>query len=373
MKKILSLLLIVLTGGILTLGYFVFNRYQNNPEQIVPYPYSFKTPPSALSSEAPILIVGDRMGAYLGKYQALLSEVISTNLSKPIKIQITAKKETPLHRTLHELKGLSQWPQIMIYQGGSEEFIEETFYTSEIPKIKKNFELFKDDRVETGLILYPQISRLMYEPIKRIFLPEQTKLIDEMTQEKYLRTLETQLMLFQEELIELAKLSQDRGSLLILTTTPINLDEAPRSVCEFTRNTQIDADILELKDLMKASNYKTAFSKSSKLVTTYTGNAELIYIHGQILKSLGKKDEAITSLLEASSYDCLPWRATEIQNSIIRKVAKDHQVLLFDFSKMMNGSYMQNTLFFDEIYPQNIYYDKAVRQLGLVIKEILRL
>src|SRR5690606_701103 len=129
----------------------------------------------------------------------------------------------------------------------------------------------------------------------------------------------------------------------------------------------------ERKDLIKVRNFKTAYAKSSKLTKGYTGNPELLYLHGQILKGLGKKDEAIETLLLATTYECLPWRATEIQNDIIRKVAQDHQILLFDFAKMVNSSYTQNTLFFDEIYPQNIFYEKAMRQLGLVIKGILRL
>lgn len=365
--------MILIFGAILTLGIFVFNRYQRNPEQIVPYPFAFINPPEKITPEAPILIVGDRMGQYFGKFSNYLSETISVNLSKPIKIQTIAEKETPLHRTLHQLKGLTQWPQIVIYQGGSEEFLEETFNRGEIPKIKENFALFKDDRVETALILYPQLSRIVYEPVKQIKLSETPNPIEDMTQEKYLSILETQLMLYQEELTELAKLSQDRGFLLILATTPINLDEPPKSICDFTRTTEIDAHLLELKDLIEAKDFKTAYSKSSKLITAYSGNPELFFLHGQILKGLGKKDEAVEALLLASTYDCLPWRATEIQNTIIRKVAQDHQILLFDFSRMINSSYTQNTLFFDEIYPQNIFYEKGMRQLGLVIKGILRL
>jgi hypothetical protein len=79
------------------------------------------------------------------------------------------------------------------------------------------------------------------------------------------------------------------------------------------------------------------------------------------------------SLLEASAYDCNPWRATELHNSIIRKVAKQHQILLFDFAKVMEDDYGKNTTFFDETHPQNLYYDKGMEQLGLVIKSILKL
>jgi hypothetical protein len=105
----------------------------------------------------------------------------------------------------------------------------------------------------------------------------------------------------------------------------------------------------------------------------YSGNAQLHFIHGQISRRLGMLDEAKNALLQASAYDCGPWRATELQNSIIKKVAKEHQILLFDFAKVVEDDFGKNTTFFDEIHPQNLYYDKGMAQLGLVIKSILKL
>jgi len=54
-------------------------------------------------------------------------------------------------------------------------------------------------------------------------------------------------------------------------------------------------------------------------------------------------------------------------------VARNHQVILFDFAKLLENEYHQNITFFDEIYPQNLYYEQGMRQLGLVIKKILKL
>src|SRR5690606_21065602 len=112
---------------------------------------------------------------------------------------------------------------------------------------------------------------------------------------------------------------------------PINLDEAPKKVCEFTKTMDLEAQILGLRNLLREQNPKMAYAKSSELISQYSGNAELLYIHGQIAKRLGKLGEARRSLQEASAYDCHPWRATELQNSIIKKVARENKVLLFDF------------------------------------------
>ena len=123
MKKVISTILVLFGFGMLTVGYLVFQRYQQNPEQIFPYPYKFKAPATPLKLDAPILIVGDRMGAYFAKFSSELSANISVNLSKPIKIQSIASQGRGIHRTLHELKSLVQWPQIVLYQGASEEFM----------------------------------------------------------------------------------------------------------------------------------------------------------------------------------------------------------------------------------------------------------
>lgn len=364
--------MLLIFGVILTGGYFVWTRYEQNPEQIVPFPYSFESPAPGLKLDAPILIAGDRMGFYLGKFSTTLADTISVNLEKPIKIQTIARPGHALHRTLHELKSLSQWPQIVIYQGASEEFGERKFLLEEIKRIRTNFKRYQDDRIETLLILYPWISRIVYEPLKRVILPGQP-VQEEMEEEEYTKRLETELLLFEQQLIQLVNMSKDKNSLLILTTTPINLDERPHKVCGFTTTPDIEAEIIELRKLVDAGNHKGAFTMSSKLISKYTGNAELLYLHGQIAKRLGVVDEAVNTLLTASAYDCEPWRATEIHNSIIRKVAKDQQVLLFDFAKLLEGEYTANTTFFDEIHPQNLYYEKGMEQLGLVIKNILKL
>ncbi|MBA2403331.1 MAG: hypothetical protein H0V66_01060, partial [Bdellovibrionales bacterium] len=62
MKKALSVIFILLVVGLLTGGFLVFDRYRNNPEQVFPYPYAFQALAPAIKPDAPILIVGDRMG-----------------------------------------------------------------------------------------------------------------------------------------------------------------------------------------------------------------------------------------------------------------------------------------------------------------------
>lgn len=372
MKKILSVLLSMILVAIITGGILVFMRFNKNPEQIVPYPYSFQNSYPDIVLEAPILITGDRMGEYFAKFSSNLAETISANLDKAIKVQSIAHKGHGIHRTLHQLRSLKQWPQILIYQGGSEEFSEAKFKLSEIAKINTNFSRYSDDRIETMLILYPWLSRIVYEPIERTLFTE-TPQATEYEQKNYLRRLETELLLYRQHLIQLVAMARDRNTLLILTTTPINLDVAPKVVCDFATTTTIEAEILTLKDLIAAKNFKAAYALSNKLAAQNPTHAEILYLSGQVAKRLGKNSEAVTKFLESSAYDCLPWRVTEVQNSIIRKVAQDHQVPLFDFAGLLEQNYDNGVTFFDEHYPQNIYYEQGMTQLGLVIRNILKL
>lgn len=373
MKKVLSLLFVVILIALITGGILVYQRYRSNPEQIVPLPYTFESASPSLVLDAPILIAGDRMGVYFSKFKEELAATISANLDKAIKIQSVAKEGNALHRSLHELRSLNQWPQILIYHGGSEEFLETKFEISEIKKINTNFRRYADERVETALMLYPELSRFIYEPLQRVKLPPTAVVAETLSEEAYLRRLETEILLFEQHLKQLAVMSKDRNTLLILTTTPVNLDIPPKRACGFTSTIDIDKEILELRKLLKENNPKGAYTRSTKLIEQYAGNPELMFIHGQIAARLGVMEEAVDSLLKASAYDCEPWRASELQNSIIRKVAKDHQVLLFDFAKLLEKEYPQGTTFFDELHPQNLYYEQGMKQLGMVIKSILKL
>lgn len=373
MKKVLSLVLFSILALILTVGFLIFTRYQKNTEQIVPYPYTFQVKAPAIELSAPILITGDRMALYLSKFQTELASVISVNLATPIKIQTMAKEGNGLHRTIHELNSLTQWPQILVYQGASEEFKENKFELSEIPKISENFKRYGDEKIETLLMLYPWFSKIIYDPIRMVKLAETPELIEVSDEALYLKKLETELLLFEQQLIELVRLSKDRNTLLILTTTPLNLDEAPKLVCEFTTTVDIDLKIKDLKELMDATDFKAAYGKSSQMVKALSGNAEVFYLHGQISKRLGYNDEALKYLKEATAFDCDPWRATEVHNSIIRRVAQDHQVLLFDFAQLVEKEWANGPTFFDDIHPQNLYYDQGMQQLGSVIKSILKL
>lgn len=370
-KLIKTLALVLVLGG----GYWFWARLSGNPKGLVPLPYSMPSDSETLVLDAPVVIAGDRTGARLGLFKETLALGLSTGLSKPIKIQSVAKEGEGLHRTLFRLNSLQKWPQVLIYQGGSEEFAETKFLTSQIPNIQKNFVRFNSDRLMTAMMVWPFLARLIYIPISRVQLPlspgpaPKTPLNDV----EYQQRLEITYRLFEIELNQLVKLARDHKTLLILTTTPVNLDVTPRRSCENASTATSRKEIKEIRELIRNQDYKAAYARSKVLKDTTVANADVLYLHGQVAHRNGLRTEALDSLRLAAAFDCVGWRANEVTNSIIRKVAREQRVTLFDFADLVEKDWNKNVTFFDDVYPQDLYYEKAMNYMAIVLKRILKL
>ena len=137
------------------------------------------------------------MAQRLASFKNRLAEKISVNLSKPIEIETLAEKGENIHRTLQKIKSLAQPPLIIIYLGNTDQSFEYTFDTKMLLKIQENFTLYKNDYIQTALMIEPRLSRLLYNPINYVELSEkifedQNKYDD---QEYQKRTKHSKLML----------------------------------------------------------------------------------------------------------------------------------------------------------------------------------
>jgi len=355
--------------------YFVVTRLTGNPKGLLPLPYALSPASEGIQLDAPVLIVGDRMGARFGLFKENLALNLSVGLSKPIQIQSIAREGFGLHRTLRQLQSLVKWPKVLLYQGGSEEFREIKFRTDQIPVIRHNFDLYTNDRAMTAMMVWPFLSRLIYTPVQRIKLGDQ---VGEASKKipsdyEYQQRLELTYRIYELELLELVKAARENKSLLILITAPVNLDVAPRRTCSNAGSALIDREVKQIREKIRNQDYKGAYAQSKVLNDGTLANAEVLYLHGQVAYRSGFVAEAVDSLKKASAYDCEGWRANEVINSIIRKVAQEQRVTLFDFAAMMDRDWNVNVTFFDEFYPQNLYYEKAMKYLAVVLKRILKL
>lgn len=372
LKKLLILLPL---GTLAAIGFLAWQRVQTNPDGVIPLPYTLPAVGEKIAVDAPLLIVGDRMAARFGLFKETLSLDISTGLSKPLKTGVLAGERNGLHRTLRVLENLEKWPKIMLYTGGSEELVEEKFLTREIPTIRKNFERYADDRWRTLLMLWPESARLLYDPLVRQVLPDEpaTAPAREMSEAEYQVRLELSYRIFEIELECMVELSRTQDVVLIFMTAPVNLDIPPKKTCTVANTNEATREMAAIRELIRQQDYKAAYPRARELADNTIANAEVFFLFGQVAQRIGRSDEAKAALRKAAAFDCRSWRANEVTNSIIRKVARDHRVALFDFADMVDDDWRKNTTFFDEIYPQDLYYEKASKALAVVLRRMLKL
>ena len=373
LKKLLILLPLL---GILGVAFWANERIQANPDSVLPIPYVFPTLAEKIAVDSPLLIVGDRMAERFGLFKETLSLELSTGLSKPLKTGVLANPRAGLHRTLRSLESLDAWPKVMIYTGGSEEMAEETFRTSEISKIRRNFERYGDDRWRTLMMLWPESARLIYTPLVRQVLPDEVSLEDvnrEVSEGEYQARLELSYRLYEMELVRLVELARAKNVTLLFMTVPINLDVPPRLTCSNSQSEEISREMEAIRALIREQNYKAAYPRAQELAASTLANAEVFFLHGQISYRMGRLEEAKKSLHAAAAFDCRAWRSNQVTNNIIRKVADEQRVTLFDFADMVDADWRQNATFFNEIYPQDLYYERAAKALGAVLRRMLKL
>lgn len=350
-------------------------RYQTGKNAY--YPLSYEFAPGTYQKEqvdAPILIVGDRLGDRLAKFKEVLSEKVSEGLTIPIKIETIAAQELGLHRTLHKVKQIPKLPLIIIYLGGSEEYLEKKYHSKDLDAIKGNIEMFGDIWIQSILMILPEFGRVIYSKVDTVVLDEKllpltSKLDDNMLMQHN----EVDYYFYQYEFSELVSYIKDRNGYLIALTSPINLDIPPRKACAHTNDPEGQQKLDKVLELVKAEDFKGAYRISKELSLMASSNATVHYVHGKVCKHLGKYTEAIKSLELAASFDCNRWRATPVHNSILKTIAAKEDVALYDFNQMLYDHWTKNVTYQDAIFPQDYFMEKMVTTLAVQIKKLLKL
>ena len=350
---------------------FIGYRLATTPTMPIPYPYIVKAPPQEEDIEraqkAHILLVGDRMGQQLG-------QSLSSHLSSDI--YNWSERHEGLHRTLAKLKALDtlgRWPQVLLYHGASEEFYEKKFSLANSKRILKNFEYQENDILSSLIIALPWTSRLIYAPphFQRLgeeIQKDETAYISSSKQKQ----MEITYKIFQKELEELIKLNIRNKSLLIVLTTPLNLDKTPKNTCGNAVTHKILAKQKEISKLLRLHRPVEAYRAAKALSEQSINNAQSFFLAGQAAKQLKKFKEARDYLNLASAYDCETWRGNAVFNAIIQKMALkfSENVILLDFHHLVNKDYGKvDSVFFNDLFPKKRYYEDISRILAHIISK----
>lgn len=350
---------------------------------ITPYPYYFsenfqkefpikneKSIKSAQSSK--ILIMGDEMGLSLNPFLPGLLEEFKTSLKNPPAIYNWSEKKEGLHRTLFKIKQLKKLPPIIIYFGAGSELAEKTFSVVDKKSIFYNFNQYDNEKIISLIITFPILSKYFYRHLQYEKLDQFSEYKSLEASTLKLEEKEISFKLFDYHLRELIDYIKENNSQLILITTPINLLTAPKETCAHASSDKIVELQQEIEKEIYDGAYKVAYPKILELSKVTYSNAQSFYLLGKSAIGIGNQKLARESLLKANAFDCLSWRGNPVYNAILKTHAKNGQLEIIDFEQLMSSN-LEAENFFDEIFPQNIFYQSVMKDLAEMLKKILSL
>ncbi|MBC7429043.1 MAG: hypothetical protein H7336_10555 [Bacteriovorax sp.] len=323
------------------------------------------------AESAKILILGDRMGKTLDTYKKNLQEQFGAALKAPPSIYNWSVENEGLFRTIHKLKMLKKLPPIIIYFGASSELLEKKFRVEDKKKIMKNSATYDDERLISLIITFPWLSKVLYKNVQYFDLAGFTEYKNFLAAPQKLEEKELSFKFFEYEMKEMIEYIKDKKSNLVMITTPINLEVEPKEVCAHASSDNVIGAQQEIEAEIKEGAFKTAFLKARELSNITFSNARSFYLYGRAALGVGDLKTAREALLKASVFDCANWRGNAIYNAIMKAQAKKSMVQLVDFDQFMTSNLSQEGLYFDEIVPQNIFYQSMIKELGDILKKIL--
>lgn len=361
LKKLLIFVLILVISGASAYFYFLSEKRTI----IKPYPYTisnYNIEGLPLAEKANVLIIGDRMGKALDK------EIKELEASTQLAFYNWSQPHEGLHRTLFKLKKLNKFPPIIIYHGASEELYEKKFNVFEKSKIEKNFATYENDKIISLIITFPILSKYYYHKINYIDLNSIAENKEVYSPEDKLNQKDLSFQLYRQEIKDLIELVHQNKSKLIFITTPLNSTIEPKEVCAHATTPTTQVIIIEIEKLINEGKFKEAYSTAKKLSAVTTSNAKSFYLLGLAARGAGDLQESRIAFQKASAFDCINWRGNAVYNAIMAKEARKNQIPVIDFDLQINSGESPDATFFDEIYPQNIFYLSLAKQLGETIK-----
>jgi hypothetical protein len=241
-------------------------------------------------------------------------------------------------------------------------------------KANSNFKIYENDLIQTLLMIYPKISKLVYWPVNYVgFSTKVNK--DELsyTDDIYQKRLALNYTLYESALNELLNLVSKRSSLIIPLTTPINLQNPPTKSCYGTLTGDANQEIDKLKKVITKKDYKEAYNLSKELSLFNPSNSQILYLHSQVSRKMHKFNEAHKYGAVAVAFDCANKRANPIYNEILKKLTKKYRFNYLDFHQLIQDQSLDNYVFIYDIYPQDVFIEKVVDLLAIKIKKRLKL
>ncbi len=371
-KKILIFGSLIFIAG--ALFYYLSTLEKNYP---LPYYFTENTLPSLElmddEREIQILIIGDSSAQTLFRYREMLSEAMSEDLLKRINVALlTPSPGEGLHRTLNKLRQLNPLPPVIIYQGSGEEEVEYRFATKDGKKILNNFKKAKDPYLATLLHFFPWTSPFIFKNHELVPLSQKIKNTTfHLKDDALMQRIPIHYQLYAYELKELVDFVRKKNKNILLITSPINHDTPPQKTCAPAKSSETETLIERVKSLIKEKDLKQAYSELKQNLDIIQSHAGLLFLMSKICLSTGNKEEAIKYAQLADSQECGRWRSNSVYNQIMRNVSQEEEIPLFDFAKIIEAEWGNNTTFIDKTIVQPLYYERAMKNIGEYLRKQL--
>jgi tetratricopeptide (TPR) repeat protein len=369
--KFKGLILVIILIGLI--GIF---KIMMRPTSLYPYPYTFGNisyPDKNRAENCDILIVGDRMAMGLENLKPSLLKILYEEFSPNIDIFNWAEENEGLHRTLNKLSNLKKYPQIIIYQGASQEFYEKKFNLEQAETFSKNLKNYRDPQKVSLIMAFPPTSKFIYSLESLVEIgPILKRNGGEKTAEKMQQTFEMEYKIFELEMDNFANLAKEKNFFLFLLTTPINTKIPPKEICSNSTTPTLETEQKEIAELLRKGKSKEAFERVSLLGARIEGNAKNYYLLGLSLEAMGRFEEAEEFLNQGSAFDCFPWRSNIVFNNIIRSKLGERNIYMVDFDRIVNKNFGLRDLFLDQIFPTAEFYDLLGAEIAPMIGNIFK-
>ena len=367
-KQRLGLLLLI--GIALTILWPPANPYGLLPYHFAPNTHLTSPAQQRQTSEATLLIVGDRHGQHFTRYLPQLRAKINPLFGNMNIVNLAAPQQG-IHRTIKQLQELPKLPTLVLLIGGYDEFYEQKFHLSHYSAIQSNFHLLKDNKKRILLTFFPFLAPLLSQPFSRLSLtkaitpaPHPLNAIDQQ------KALELRFKLYEMEVQQLIEQVKQASSKLILTTAPLPLQKPPQAVCTNASTPQVEQKLAQIKATLKSGDAKNALSELKKWQNVIVGHAGFFHLLGQAYYQQGVFTAARQPFALANSFDCAPRGSSHILNNIIRRKAKENTVSLVDFDQLSSTALGREQTFKAQ-FPTKILYQRWLEPLASTINRHL--
>lgn len=376
-KGMIKKLLIFLVSFTIIVTLAIFYRYKSNFPSIIPYPYkiSYRINKAELekAQNSQVLIIGDEQGLELNRYFDELVKDLSVNINGDLKIYNWSKAKEPLVRTIFKLKSLSKLPPLIIYFGGSSEWDEQKFFFKDIKTFEKNLKLYKDENIISAMMVFSPLARLIYTPYKGFHIKKDpvTFKAKKLKATYSQKRMETSFKIFSLEVKELSSFLQKSDAQFIYISPALNLEKTPSTTCQNSTNEKLNYYIKRTISLIEQKNYKLALKDLEKMDDTVIGNSLFHHAYGKALLGIGKTKSSKIHFTKSIALDCFPKGSSPIFNNIFHAEMKRSAKIIVDFDNIVNSQLGENILFSNTKVAQEIFYDKLVSELKIVIAKAL--